>query len=406
MARQMTSASIITPPGEGGIGIIAVLGPDAAEVVDGVFVGTRRNARSLPLGSIAHGAIVRDGQRIDEVIVARLTPPSGGAETPYYEVNCHGGIVAVRTVLRCLQEAGARAAPWQDWAVPPPGAAPLSASSIQARALARLPHVPSRLGAAMLLHQADGALYRVLESITELLVAGKGTEAASALEALLATASLGHALLAPPRTALLGPANVGKSTLLNALLEEERAIVHHEPGTTRDVVSETACLRGVPFELMDCAGIRAAQDDLEASAISRSAELAADCDIALLVFDIRERPERSFQALPPVREGARVILVGNKLDLLPAPPAGLPPERFASCPVVYVSARSRAGLDRLESALIEPFESAIGPCSAGGPAVFDAEALDALLAVRSQLTADGPGAALAGLRRLIGQSPP
>ena len=403
MRPATARAAVITPPGEGGIGIIELSGPDAAAVLDRVFVGTRRRAADLPAGGVAHGTMQRDGAVLDEVIVARLPradPPDG---EPCFEVNCHGGVVAVTAVVGRLREAGAEVVDWRDLhGEHAAGLSALSDVAIRGCALAALPRARTRLAAAMLLHQAGGALARELERIEGLLAAQDVGEAASSPDALIETARLGRALLEPPKVALLGPPNVGKSTLLNALLEEERAIVHHEPGTTRDVVAGTASLRGVPFELMDCAGIRAAQDELEQLAVERSAALAAVCDVALVLFDAREGPESSLAALPRLRKEARTVLVGNKVDLLPAPPEGEVRPAAGSPPCVYISALTKANIPVLESALLGPYEGLIAACRNGGPTLFTAEQEEAVREVRQAITAAEAGRAREVLRRLRG----
>jgi tRNA modification GTPase len=333
-------AMLITPPGQGGIGIIAVCDDGAAAVIDRVFVGTRRGAGELPPGALAHGVIQRNGDAVDEVIVAHLC-----GELQRYEVNCHGGAAAVRAVMGCLESAGARLTSHQE-ATPLPDADPLCADSVRTAALAALPSAPTRLAVTMLLHQAAGALAR---------------EAAcpERRAALRATAPLGLALLRPPRVALIGPPNAGKSTLLNTLLAEERVIVHHEPGTTRDIVSETVAIRGVPFLLMDTAGIRHSADDIERSAVQRAEGLAADCDVALVLFDIREGPDDALAALPTA---ARIVMVANKCDAAPeaAPPPG----------AVAISARDHLNIAALEDALLAPYLGHLEACRAGAATVF------------------------------------
>jgi tRNA modification GTPase len=402
VTQSATRAAIITPPGEGGIGIIALTGPDASQVLEKVFVGTKRSARALAVGSIAHGTIRRNGAVVDEVIVVRLAPEDGAADDMRFEVNCHGGVAAVRSVLKCLEEAGgqsvdARALTARHFY----GAAPLTDEAIRAEALAALPRARTRLAATMLLRQAAGASGLELREIEEILAAGQGGLAARRLDALLRTALLGRALLKPPKVALLGPPNVGKSTLLNTFLEEERMIVHHEPGTTRDVVAETVSLHGVPFELTDSAGIREAQDELEQLAVSRAADLARTCDIALLVFDARQGPETSMPLMPALKAGARLILVGNKVDLLPGDPAQPATWGGSACsPVIYISARNGTGIDRLEAALLEPYAELIENCRRGGPILFSEEAEQAIARVRRELSLHGPAAARAALQAL------
>jgi len=336
-----TYASLITPPGQGGIGIIAVCGDGAAEVIDRVFVGTRRGAGAMPPGALAHGVVRRGDDVVDEVIVAHLPDADG---LPRFEVNCHGGAAAVRAVMGCLEAAGAAIVTHDDPA-PESDGDPLSAESVRAAALAALPSAPTRLAVTMLLHQAAGALAR---------------QAASAdRTALLATAPLGLALLNPPRVALLGPPNAGKSTLLNTLLAEERVIVHHEPGTTRDIVSDTVGIRGVPFLLMDTAGIRHSDDDIERHAVRRATGLAADCDVALVLFDIRVGPDAALAALPT---DARIIMVANKCDAAPdvAPPQG----------AIAISAREHLNITALEDALLASYLPHLQACRDGAATVF------------------------------------
>ncbi|MFO8008416.1 MAG: GTPase, partial [Candidatus Brocadiia bacterium] len=356
------------PLGEGGIGIIAVWGSGATSVLGNLFRGTKVGATELPPGRIAHGTVRRGEQVLDEVLLARTEPPHEGVEPPCFELNCHGGVAAVRAVMRRLEEAGARRTAWPG---PAPGGLPaLSEEGIRARAMAALPRAQTRLGAAMLLHQAGGALHAETERIASLQENNRTKEARKRLRALLGTVPLGRALLEPPRVALLGPPNAGKSTLFNALLEQERVIVHHEPGTTRDVVRETVSVRGVPFELMDAAGIGEAADDLEAEAMRRARALAAECDMALVVFDARNGPPAAI-----LREVASVrrVLVANKADLLDGTPAGVADDQ-----AVVLSALEGTGLDELEEALLAPYAAALPACRAGDAVVFGDELRDAL----------------------------
>jgi len=391
--RDPTRAAVVTPPGEGGIGIIAVVGPGAVDVLDAVFVGTRRSIRRLGVGQIAHGLIRRGRDVLDEVIVARLDGAGPGPAGPRFEVNCHGGPAAVQAVLGALQQAGAELTDWRRLAAQAAPEAPvLATDAIRARALAALPAAPTRVSAAMLLHQADGALSRELDAVEGALRAGQADVAGGRLESLLRTAPLGGALLRPPRVGLFGPPNVGKSTLLNALLRRERVIVHHEPGTTRDIVTETVSVGGVPFELADCAGIRRAEDEIEREAVARAGALARSCDVALLVFDARVGPAPDGTNTPPLRPGARAILVGNKVDLLGGdqPPSDLGREP----PLLYISAARGENLELLESALLAPYDDLLKACRAGGPVLFDAEAETAVRRVLAALLRDGSAEAL------------
>ncbi len=386
MARISPQFALVTPLGEGGIGVIAVWGPGASALLEGLFRGTRLNAAQLPPGRIAHGNVRSGKQVLDEVLLARSEPPHQGMESPYFELNCHGGVGAVRAVMRRLEEAGARRTPWPGPAAD--GAAPLSAERIRARALAALPQAQTRLAATMLLHQAGGALHKELARIAGLLREGRAPEAPGRLDALLGTAPLGRALLSPPRVALLGPPNAGKSTLFNALLEQERVIVHGEPGTTRDVVRETVSVRGVPFELMDAAGIGHADDDLEQEAMRRARALAADCDLALVVFDVRQdRPPADILA---EAASVRRVLVANKADLVAE---GERVRVRRQTGAIIISAEERWNLGELEEALLEPYATALPGCRAGEAVVFADELRAALLRVKDALGEGDPDAA-------------
>ena len=394
----MASAAIITPQGEGGIGIIVLAGAGAEGVLDAVFRGSRRSAGELAPGRIAHGRIVRGGAVVDEVIVARV--PCGD-EGPVFEINCHGGVQAVRAVLRCLVEAGARQA--GAGALPGPRedpARPLGAESVRSAALALLPRAQTRLGARMLLAQAAGALSAEVASLGDELGAAP-ERARQRLARLLDTAPLALALLEPPKVLLTGPPNVGKSTLMNALLRRERVIVHHRPGTTRDVVRELVSLRGVPMELMDSAGLREARGEIERRAVGKAAGLIADCDVALALFDARRGPGWALERLEELRAAGRLILVGNKIDLLRrgqrAPE--LPPE-LGGVQATFISAREGRGIELVEEALLAPYAGVTVSIEQGGAAAFTpriAAALERVAAALEEGGADLAGMELQGL---------
>jgi tRNA modification GTPase len=219
-------------------------------------------------------------------------------------------------------------------------------------------------------------------------------EAARRIQSLLATAACASALITPPRVALIGPPNAGKSTLLNALLEQERVIVHHQPGTTRDVVTERVSVRGVPFDLMDSAGIRRAEDDVEAHAVDRARNLASICDVALLLFDAREDAAAALADIPRPRAGARSILVANKVDLLQGAPHPPLPAALQAHPLVLVSAKEGINIEGIEDQLLARYAEALERCRSGGAMLFIREGELALKeALRRMDEADGTGAA-------------
>ncbi|MHC4479921.1 MAG: P-loop NTPase family protein, partial [Planctomycetota bacterium] len=159
------------------------------------------------------------------------------------------------------------------------------------------------------------------------------------------------------------------------------------------------------FELMDSAGIRAAADDLEKTAVERAADLAGRCDVALLTFDARDGPSACAGLWAELREGTRAILVGNKVDLLADGPPKAPGGAGAAA-VVYLSARERTNIGALESALLEPYADLTEACRRGGAVVFCPEGEKELRNVRDSLEAEGAPGALARLQgTLRGRGP-
>lgn len=391
---------LITPPGEGGIGIVLLTGPGAEDLLARHFRGTSRRVEELEVGDLAYGHVERSSGRIlDEVIVART---DDGEDAPRYEVNCHGGVAAVRAVMECLRAGGARRVDWRELAQEHTRPdRPLAPGSVRAAATARLPRVETRLGARVLLHQLNGAL---TEATRRLLDTGqRDGDAARGLERLLRYAPLGRALTDPPSVLLAGPPNVGKSTLLNALLQRERVIVHHQPGTTRDVVRETVSLEGVPFELMDSAGVRTETGEIEAQAIERVRKLFGECHVLVLVYDTRGTLEEALRDLPALPANCRVVIAGNKVDLLDkAPPRPNLPLSHPDATCVFLSAREGRGVEELEDALLAPYRHLL-PDAEKGAAIPFTDTIASALEEVAELHRQDPARAGDRLRALMAE---
>lgn len=388
---EQPTASVITPPGEGGIGIIALRGRGTPELLDRFFTGVTHCASDLPAGRIAYGHIVQDGRILDEVIIARFD-----AEWPQYEINCHGGVMAVQAVLNCLHKAGASVVEWQSLdkirCSPKEGA--LSEQNIRDAALSALPRAETRLAARMLLHQADGVLFNAIKKIRDEISEGVSQK----LDELLSTAGTGQALLSPPTVMLAGPPNAGKSSLLNALLKRERVIVHDRPGTTRDIVRDTVAINGLPFEVIDSAGIRWGNHHIECKTVERGLNLMKECDVLILIFDARESADDLLNCIPDLPEKPRQILVGNKIDLCTGDRISKNlPDKLRSMPSLCLSARTGQGVERLEAELLRPYEPHLSTCRKGTPMVFSSQIEDVLRRVKASLERGGPAAALGEL---------
>ncbi len=362
---------IITPRGEGGIGVISLYGEGSSNVLKNVFHGTKKKTENITPGTIAHGRIVQDGQTVDEVLVARITCEQGLLGIESYEINCHGGAVAVTSVVECLCENGAELTSWQQVVSGEQVKHdPLSPDSIRKAALAKLPDAETRPAALMLLAQLNGALNREMKSVQGLLDSNKITEAEARVAVLLDTASEAIAMLKPAKVMLLGPPNAGKSTLLNTLLRQERVIVHPTPGTTRDVVKDRVAVKGVPFDLMDTAGVHEGQDELESVAIRKTLKFIDEADVLFFIFDVHNPNIRPlYKKISHRIPQKRVLFLANKSDLTGNQPIPLPDE-LNSEHVVEVSAKGKTGIEQLENFLLAPYAEVLERIVTGAPLLF------------------------------------
>jgi len=373
-----TISAISTPVGEGGIGIVRLSGPEALVIFQGFFAPGRRAALpaepvTLEPSRLTYGHIVDPaaGQVVDEVLAAYMPAPGTYTRQDVVEINCHGGVVALRRVLALCLRGGARLAE--------PGEFTLRAflngriDLAQAEAVLGITRARTEAGLRLAVDQLGGRLSEEIQraraglvdvlawleaaidfatdEIPERDVAPDLQAAQGVLERLLAGADRGIITRHGLRTAIVGRPNVGKSSLLNALLRASRAIVTPVPGTTRDTLEETLNLRGIPLVLVDTAGIRATSDDLvERLGIERSRNALAAADLALLVVDGSE-------PLTPV-DGDIAALVGAKTALVVLNKSDLPAATIArdllpDRPHLHVSALTGDGLDALEEAIVE-----------------------------------------------------
>ncbi len=255
-----TFVSVLTPPGRGAVAVIAVEGPDALRFVSQFFQpASQRPLAHRKIGAIVYGrwSDASDGTAAgmvgEDVIVCRRNETS-------IEVHCHGGVAASERIVGDLTEVGATAEKWTTWVERH------EASRIRAAARIALAHCKTQKTATLLLDQYNGALQRELQRIVDQLQqvqstptagAGKiGDDCRHAIVQLLARAAIGLHLTEPWQVVIAGPPNVGKSSLINAILGYQRAIVFDQPGTTRDVVTALTALDGWPIEFSDTAGLR------------------------------------------------------------------------------------------------------------------------------------------------------
>ncbi|HEX8296086.1 MAG TPA: tRNA uridine-5-carboxymethylaminomethyl(34) synthesis GTPase MnmE, partial [Chthoniobacteraceae bacterium] len=356
-----TIAAISTPFGEGAIALLRLSGPRAIEIAQAI-------ARTkTPLSETAArvqqlGAFQAHGEKIDDGLVTVFRAPASYTGEDVVEIGCHGGVLVTRRILEVLLEQGARAAE--------PGEFTQRAylhgkmDLTQAEAVMDLISAQTDLALKAATEQLEGRLgdrIRTLrESILEVLahveayidfpdedidpatgdaLLAKLQRIREEIVALLGTAARGRLLREGVRTVISGPPNVGKSSLLNLLLGQERAIVNARPGTTRDVIEEVINLRGLPLRLIDTAGLREAEDEIEREGIERSRRQLERADLILQVFDASQ-PDPGAVFSGEKSSGTPRLTVLNKSDL-PEDPT------WNSVPGIRLSCRTSQGVDEL-----------------------------------------------------------
>ncbi len=319
LSDAFTWMAQLTPRGTGAIAVIAVGGPDAAAILSRMFRGPW--GRPVAIGPF--------GESPSDTVV--LVQSDG-----HFEVQCHGGPAVTRWILDQLRQAGVREISWREWTLrqfPRP---------VQAAAAEALAEALTLRTAAILLDQFHGALEEALVGIVADLESGRLDSVRAAVADLLDRAEIGLHLTKPWRVVLTGRPNVGKSSLINALLGYQRAITSPIPGTTRDVLTSLTAFEGWPVELADTAGIREATDELESEGVRRAVQTRSSADLVVLVLD-RTCPEPlDPRSEDQVEGGSPKLIVANKADL-PAVwhPPGLP-----------VSALTGEGLPALMQAIV------------------------------------------------------
>ena len=327
-----TIVAIATPSGRGGIGVVRLSGPESLSVAQ-TLVSLQREPASH---RVRYGHVTdRDGQPIDDALLTYFAAPHSYTGEDVVEISTHGAPVILQTVVELALERGARLAHAGEFTERAFLQGRLDLT--QAEAVRDLIDASTVAQARLAAEQLGGSLQREVRPAKDalvLLIAGleAGIDFAEddletmpaqeiadrvaallpPLERLLASFAQGRLLREGLRLAIVGKPNVGKSSLFNRLLERDRAIVTPIAGTTRDVISERAVIRGVPIELLDTAGLRDTEDVVERIGVERSREAIADADVVLHVIDA------SYGAAPiaEVHAGPRALVVHNKVDLL------------------------------------------------------------------------------------------
>ena len=367
-----TIVALSTPAGQGGIGIVRLSGPESRAILRALFVAPDGAASRFASHRLYHGHIVDPdtGRRVDEVLAVYMRAPRTYTRQDVVEIDCHGGAAALRAVLALCLAAGARAAGPGEFTL----RAFLNGRIDLAQAEAVRDVVAAQTGASLrvAVAQLGGRLSQRVAALRRLLVealayleaaidfpedelpprdvAADLAAAAADLHTLSREAERGMLYRQGLRVAIVGRPNVGKSSLLNALLRHDRAIVTPIPGTTRDTVEETLNLRGIPVVLVDTAGLGESDDAIERLGMERSRASLERADLVLFVVDGSCAPQDADRRVAEALGERRAVVVANKSDL---PAIAGCETLLPAAPLARVSALTGEGIDALEECLVD-----------------------------------------------------
>ncbi len=383
--REDTIAALATPHGTGALAIIRISGKDCFKLFSKIFYGkngkkkdvSKYNSHTVHLGNICEGKDV-----IDEVLVTVFKSPSSYSGEDCAEISCHGSSYIQQRILDLLVKSGARLATAGEFTFRAfmNGRFDLS----QAEAVADLIASTSQASHDIAMKQMRGGFSDKIKILRDNLInfaslveleldfSEEDVEFAdrkdlkklvitmmSFIKRLIDSFEVGNVIKEGIPVAIVGKPNAGKSTLLNALLDEERAIVSDIPGTTRDTIEDVFNIEGVQFRFIDTAGIRNASDEIEKIGVQRTLEKMRQASIVLYLFDVHEM---TVSELTPIIadlrkqiNGAELFVIGNKID---KEDEGYTKKEFSSLPeIFFISAKEKRGIEALKVRLISIFDT-------------------------------------------------
>ena len=379
MYKSETIAAISTAPGEAGIGIVRMSGDQAFPIVDKLFISSSaKTFTELKNRSINHGYIIdpKTNNKIDEVLVSKMMAPNTYTKEDIVEINCHGGTLVVKRILELLLRNGASLAEPGEFTKRAflNGRMDLS----QAEAVIDLITAKTNKGMDLAFHQLEGKLSIKINEVRDKLLnmlahieasieypeydieeitydnlLKQSQEVKKEIDSLLDTADTGKILREGLNTVIIGKPNVGKSSLLNALLREGRAIVTDVPGTTRDIIEDYINIRGIPLKLIDTAGIRETEDIIERIGVEKSKELMEKADLILFILDISTPLSKEDKMLIELLKDKKAIVLFNKTDLKAKWSIGELKSYFKGKTIIEISALKGQGLEKLEDEIYQ-----------------------------------------------------
>ena len=379
MLRSDTIAAVATSMNASGIGIIRISGTESISIVEKIFCPAKKQKKLTEQKSytIHYGTIVEDGEVLDEVIVLLMRGPHSYTAEDTVEIDCHGGVYVMHQILNLVIKKGARVAEPGEFTKRAflNGRIDLS----QAEAVIDVISSQNTYALKSSIQQLKGSVQRLIKSIREKVLYEiayiesalddpehislegypeslhkKIKELLQEMERLLKESEQGKILREGIRTAIIGKPNAGKSSLLNALLGEERAIVTEIAGTTRDTLEEQIRLRGLTLQMIDTAGIRKTGDKIEQIGVERAKQMMEEADLILYVIDASSALDENDKEIMPLLKEKRVIVLLNNTDLQERITAE-EVQRFLEKPVIRISAKEEKGLSELADKIEQMF---------------------------------------------------
>lgn len=378
---ETTIAAISTAMSESGIGIIRVSGPEAVDIVSRIYrsKGGKKDINKVPTHTIHYGYIYDGEELIDEVLVMVMRAPRTFTGEDTVEIDCHGGVYAMRRVLETVLKNGAKTASPGEFTKRAflNGKMDLS----QAEAVMDVIQAKNEYALKSSMEQLRGSVQKAIRDIRKDLIYhiayiesalddpehisldGYSQELLEIVEKaqeeiahLLKTASDGKMIKEGIRTVILGKPNAGKSSLLNVLVGENRAIVTDIEGTTRDILEEYINLHGISLRMIDTAGIRETEDVVEKIGVNRARDMAKEADLILYVVDSSRPLDENDEEIISMLDSRKAIVLYNKTDLEPKVDMKALKERV-NRPVISVSAKEETGIRELEKEIKNMFFS-------------------------------------------------
>lgn len=375
---ESTIAAISTPQGSGGISIVRMSGDKSFDIIKKIFkpINNRALDKEKDNRMMRYGHIEKDGRIFDEVMVNFMKGPNTYTREDICEINCHGSMISVRDILNLLLDMGCELADRGEFTKRAflNGRIDLS----QAEAVLDIINSTNELSQKQGLKHLSGLLREKIEEIRNIELEALSRieysinftedgedlpvdniiafmqKAYDEISKLLATANKGKLVKDGIETTIIGKPNVGKSSLLNVLLNENRAIVTDIPGTTRDSITEYINLGNLTLKINDTAGIRETHDEVEKIGVQRSKELAEDADLIIAIFDRSRKLDHEDRMILDMLKGKNAIIILNKIDL----DSKISKSDFDdSFKIIETSMVSRDGVDKLEGAIFDIFDS-------------------------------------------------